>query len=79
MLLPLYVLCSKIAIKKNLVYSQVSRDFVRFPVFTVRILVENLLLCGVLSFSHRSTPHTVGAKLLNLGFFLSSCLWFLTF
>ncbi len=38
MLLPLYVLCYKIAIKKNLVYSQVSRDFARFPVFTVRTL-----------------------------------------
>ncbi len=60
MLLPLYVLCSKIAIKKNLVYSQVSRDFVRFPVFTVRILVENMLLCGVLSFS--TSQHTTHCR-----------------
>ncbi len=41
----------------------------RFPVFTVRTLVENLLVCGVLSSSHRSTPHTIGAKRLHLGFF----------
>ncbi len=32
MLLPLYVLCSKI--KTNLVYSQVSRASARFPVFS---------------------------------------------
>ncbi len=35
MLLPLYALSSKIAIKKNLVYSQVSRDFAKFPVFKI--------------------------------------------
>ncbi len=58
--------------KKNLVYSQVSRDSVRFPVFTVRTLVENLLVCGVLSLSHRGTPHNLGAQRLNLGFFWSS-------
>ncbi len=71
MLLPLNVLCSKIEIYMflNLVYSQVSRDFVRFPVFTVQTLVENLLVCGVLSSSHRGTPHTIGAKRFNLGFF----------
>ncbi len=85
MLLPLYVLCSKIAINIYIyiyiyiVYSHVSRDFARFPVFTVGTLVENLLVCGVLSLSHRSTPHNIGAKWLNLGFFLSSCLWSLTF
>ncbi len=38
--------------------------------FTVGTLVENLV-CGVLSLSHRSTPHTIGAKRLNLGFFCS--------
>ncbi len=66
-LLPLYVLCYKIAIKKtDLVYSQVSRDFARFPVFTVRTRVDNLLVCGVLSLSHHGTPHTLGAKRLNL-------------
>ncbi len=37
--------------------------------FTVRTLVENLSVCGVLSLSYRSTPHTIGAKQLNLGFF----------
>ncbi len=74
MLLPLYVLCSKIAIKKNLVYSQVSRDRERFPVFTVGTLVENLLVCGVQSLSHR----TRGAKRLNLGFFCPR-VWSLTF
>ncbi len=56
-----------------LVYSQVSRDSARFPVFTVGTLVENLLVCVMLSSSHRSTPHTIGAKRFNLGFFLSSC------
>ncbi len=60
MLLPLNVLCSKI---------EVSKDFARFPVFTVQTLVENLLVCGVLSSSHRGTPHTIGAKRFNLGFF----------
>lgn len=33
-------------------------------------LVENVYVCGVLSSSHRSTPHTIGAKLLNLGLFV---------
>ncbi len=37
-----YVPRSKIAIK--IVYSQVSRDFVRFSMFKVRTLVENLLV-----------------------------------
>ncbi len=68
-LLPLYVLCSKIAIKKKIVYSQVSRDSARFSMFTVFLLVEDLLVCGVLSSSHRSTQHTIGAKRFNLGFF----------
>ncbi len=40
---------------------------------TVGTLFENLLVCGVvwcgvLSSSHRSTPHTIGAKQLNPGF-----------
>ncbi len=55
--------------KPNIVYSQVSRDSARFPVFTVGTLVENLLMCGVLSSSHRSTPHTIGAERFKLGFF----------
>ncbi len=55
--------------KKNLVYSQVWRDFLRFPMFTVRTLVEDLLVCGVLSSSDRGTQHTMGAKRLNPGFF----------
>ncbi len=37
--------------------------------FTVFLLVEDLLVCGVLSSSHRSTQHTIGAKWFNLGFF----------
>ncbi len=67
MLLPWYVICSKI-VKKNLVYSQVSRDFARFPVFTVRALIENLL-CVVCCLCHIAAHHTIGAKRLNLGFF----------
>ena len=39
---------------------------------TVGTLVENLFVCGVLSLSHHGTPHTIGAKLLNLGFFVLS-------
>ncbi len=38
--------------------------------FTVRTLVECLLVCGVPSLSHRSTAHTIGAKRFNLGFFV---------
>ncbi len=34
------------------------------------LLVENLLVCDVLSLSHRGTPHTIGANWLNLGFFV---------
>ncbi len=48
------------------VYSQVSRDFVRLPMFKVGTLVGNLLVCGVLSLSLRIAPHTIGAKWLNL-------------
>ena len=59
------------------VYSEVLRDFVRFPVFTVVTLVENLFVCGVLSLSHHGTPHTIGAKRLNLGFFCPR-VWSLT-
>ena len=51
-------------------YSEVSQDFARFPVFTVETLVENLFVCGVLSLSHHGTPQTIGAKWLNLGFFI---------
>ncbi len=78
MLLSLHVLRSKIAKIYYLVYSQVSRDSARFPVFTVGTLVENLLVCVVLSSSHRSTPHTIGAKRFNLGFFCPH-VWSLTF
>ena len=35
---------------------------------TVGTLVGNLFVCGVLSLSNHGTPHTVGAKRLNLGF-----------
>ncbi len=52
----------KLQLKTNIVYSQIPRDFARFPVFTVGTLVENLLVCGVLSLSHRSTPHTIEVK-----------------
>ncbi len=62
MLLPLHVLCSKIAIKKNLVYSQVSRDSARFPVFTFGTLVENLLVCCL---CHITAHHTLKEQ--NLG------------
>ncbi len=41
------------------------------PCSQLGLLVENLLVCGVLPSSHRSTPHTIGAKRLNLGFFCS--------
>ncbi len=41
-----------------------------FPAFKFGTLVEYLSVCGVLSSSHRSTPHTIGAKRLNLGFFV---------
>ncbi len=79
MLLPLHVLCSKNKQKKKiLVYSQVWRDSARFPVFTVGTLVEDLLVCGVVSSSHRSTPHTIGAKPFNLGLFCPR-VWSLTF
>ncbi len=54
--------------KKNLEYSKISRDSARFPLFTVGTLVENLLVCGVLSSSHHSTPHTIEEKRFNLGF-----------
>jgi len=47
----------------------------RFPVFTVETLVEILLVFGVLSLSHHGTPHTIGAKRLNLGF----CVWSIPF
>ncbi len=86
-LVSLHFLCSKIKKLKNTsclfsqeYYSQVLRDSVRFPVFTVGNLVENLLVCGVLSSSHHSTPQTIRAKQFNLWvFFLSSCVWSLTF
>ncbi len=64
MLLLLYVLCSKIAIKKKFLFILKSPE-ICVPVFTVRTLIENLLVCGVQSLSHR----TRGAKRLNLGFF----------
>ena len=51
-------------------YSLVSTDFARFLVLTVGTQVENLFVCGVLSLSNHGTPHTVGAKRLNLGFFV---------
>ncbi len=47
--------------------------------FTVRTLVEDLLVCGVLSSSDHGTQHTMGAKRFNPGFFSPSCLWSLTF
>ena len=37
---------------------------------TVETLVGNLFVCGVPSLSNHGTPHTVGAKQLNLGFFV---------
>ncbi len=55
--------------KKKLVYTQVSREFAIFLVFEFGTLVENLLVCGVLSTSHHIAPHTIGANQLNLGFF----------
>ncbi len=73
MLLPLHVLCPKKK-KKILVYSQVSTDSVRFPMFTVRTLAENLLVCGLLSWSHRGTPQHYRSKWFNLGFFVLVCM-----
>ncbi len=60
MLLPLYVLCSKIEkkININLVYSQVSRDFTRFAMYKVGTLVKNLLVCGVRCLCHIAAHHT---------------------
>ncbi len=68
MLLPSYVLCYKIekkSIEKILLILK-SGEILR-PVFPVGTLVEDMSVCGVLSSSHRSTPHTTGAKQFNLG------------
>ncbi len=52
------------------IYSQVSRDFARSPVFTVGTSGLTICWCVVCCpLSHCSTPHTIGAKRLNLGFF----------
>ena len=52
-------------------YSLFSTDFARFLVLTVGTLVGHLFVCGVLVFVKSwHTPHTVGAKRLNLGFFV---------
>ncbi len=77
MFLSLFVLCSKIAIKKSCLFSSLER-FSGISRVSVT-LVEYLSVCGVLSSSHRGTPHTIGAQRLNLGFFLSSCVWSFTF
>ncbi len=70
MLLRLYVLCSKIAIIKKKIFILKSPEILQgFPCSHSGILVENLLVCGVLSSSRCSTPHTIGAKQLNLGLF----------
>ncbi len=61
MLLPLHVLYSKI--EMNIILF-ILRDLAGF-----RTLVEDLLVCGVLSSSHHGTPHTRGAKRFNLGSF----------
>ncbi len=66
MLLPLYVLCSKFFLNQNILFILKSGEILR-PVFTVQALVEDMSVCGVLSSSHRSTPHTTGAKRFNLG------------
>jgi len=50
------------------VYSEVSRDFARFPVFTVRLKICSCVVCCLCHI--HSTPHTIGAKRLNLGFFV---------
>ncbi len=71
MLLPLYVLCSEVLITK---YCYISRDSARFPVFPFQLLVENLLVCGVLSLSHCGTPHTIGAKGSIYGFLVLMCM-----
>ncbi len=73
MLLPLYVLCSKIAIIiKKIVFILKSPEILRgFPCSQSGLLVENLLVCDMLSLSHRGTPHTIRAKRLNQGFFCS--------
>ncbi len=63
MLMPLYVLCSKIAIRKKIVFILKFPEILRgFPCSQSGILVENLLVLGVLSLSHRGTPHTIGVN-----------------
>ncbi len=49
-----------------------------FPCSRSGLFVEDLLVCGVLSLSHRGTPHTIGAKRLNRGSFRPR-VWSLTF
>ncbi len=70
MLLPLYVLCYKIKhIYKQILFTPKSPEVLRgFPCSQSGLLVENLLVCGVVSLPHRGTPHTIGAKQLNQGF-----------
>ncbi len=67
MLLPWYVICSKIAVKKKTCLFSSLQRFFEVSVFTVRTLIENLL-CVVCSLCHIAAHHTIGAKRLNLGF-----------
>ncbi len=57
------------------IYSQISRDFARFPVFTVRTLGWKSVAVFVTS---RHTSH-YRSKTVKSRIFLSSCLWSLTF
>ncbi len=47
--------------KKSCLFSSLERFWNVSRVHS-RTLIENLLVCGVLSSSHRGTPHTIGAK-----------------
>ncbi len=65
MLLPLYVLCYKIAIKKkSCLFSSLQR-FCKVS----RVHSQDSWMKIWKSLSHYSTSHTIGAKRLNLGFF----------
>ncbi len=74
----LHVLCSKIEMKKLILFILKSREILRDFPCSQSVLWLKICWC-VLSSSHRSTPHTIGANRFNLGFFLSSCVWSLIF
>ncbi len=77
MLLILHVLCFKIEFFCWIFFILKSPDILRdFPCLQSRLWWK-ICWCVVLSLSNQ--PHTIGAKRFNLGFFLSSWVWSLTF